>query len=372
MESTKLRDFERITQERRGNLIKSENWNNNFNRVEEVINENNETIFNNFSNISSSTVPSPALNQLEQTEESTILEQLLLIVTLLVGKLDSTSFETLNAINISDVSFDSSTGVFTFTKNNGNKITFDTALEKVPASFTLVQDEESNKVYLKIVNVDGSSTQTDVTRLLNIYSFNDSDTIHNEVDGYDVLSNVKEGSLDWTHFKQEISEKFNQDVASTAAASTAAIEAAKQAVQSASEALSNASSAATSAENAAKIIEDADKYAIMSKSYAVGSTDSRPGEDTDNAKWYYEHTKAAVSGDGVSVFIQTDEPSVSNCIWIKPLDDNIETTDFLLELSDNPDGKYFAEINGQLKTIENAVDSDSELTDGNYRFQLTQ
>ena len=108
----------------------------------------------------------------------------------------------------------------------------------------------------------------------------------------------------------------------------------------------------------------------MSKSYAVGATGSRPGEDTDNAKWYYEHAKASASGDGISVFIQAGEPSVNNCIWIKPTDENIETTDFVLEMSDDESGKYFAEIDGNLKAIENVVDSESELAPGKYNFEI--
>lgn len=37
--------------------------------------------------------------------------------------------------------------------------------------------------------------------------------------------------------------------------------------------------------------EPSSEYALLSKSYAVGGTGIRQGEDTDNAKYYYEFIK---------------------------------------------------------------------------------
>ena len=57
--------------------------------------------------------------------------------------------------------------------------------------------------------------------------------------------------------------------------------------------------------------------ATLSKSYAVGGTGTREGENTDNAKYYYEQAKTAVEGNGLSAFIQSTEPDVNNCLWFK-------------------------------------------------------
>ena len=59
---------------------------------------------------------------------------------------------------VETVHVDLTTGVITVTKKDGSKETFDTALEKVPATMALV-DEESG-TYLVITNVDGSQTKT--------------------------------------------------------------------------------------------------------------------------------------------------------------------------------------------------------------------
>lgn len=72
----------------------------------------------------------------------------------------------------------------------------------------------------------------------------------------------------------------------------------------------------------------------------------------------------------VSVFVQPEEPSVTNCIWIKPIGGASEIEDVVLNLSDNKDGTIFAEIDGNLKSIDNAVTSESELSTGKYCFDI--
>lgn len=51
-------------------------------------------------------------------------------------------------------------------------------------------------------------------------------------------------------------------------------------------------------------------YALLSKSYAVGGTGIREGEDTDNAKYYYEFTKYLIGStnlmDGVKIIYGGD------------------------------------------------------------------
>ena len=56
--------------------------------------------------------------------------------------------------------------------------------------------------------------------------------------------------------------------------------------------------------------EPSSDYALLSKSYAVGGTGIRTGEDTDNAKYYYEFIKYMMENanfmDGISVIYGGD------------------------------------------------------------------
>ena len=98
---------------------------------------------------------------------------------------------------VADVDVNLTTGVITVTKKDGTIETFDTAIEKVPAKFEIV--ETNGKYALKITNVDGTSTQTDITNLMNIYNFNSSDTVNFEVTGEGnekaVVATVKDNSI---------------------------------------------------------------------------------------------------------------------------------------------------------------------------------
>lgn len=56
--------------------------------------------------------------------------------------------------------------------------------------------------------------------------------------------------------------------------------------------------------------EQLPEYALISKSYAVGGTGIREGEDTDNAKYYYEFIKYLITNgnllDGISIIYGGD------------------------------------------------------------------
>lgn len=85
------------------------------------------------------------------------------------------------------------------------------------------------------------------------------------------------------------------DVANLIGSMNAALESAKEERRKAEE-------AATSAEEDA---EDAESFTKMSESYAVGGTGTREGEDTDNAKFYYESAKTSEEN------VKTAEETVS-------------------------------------------------------------
>ena len=70
------------------------------------------------------------------------------------------------------------------------------------------------------------------------------------------------------------------------------------------------------------------------------------------------------------VFIQAAEPVSKKCFWIKPLSEASKNEEAILELSDNTGGKYFAEIDGVSKSIDNIVEEESELQQGKYNFDI--
>lgn len=327
MEHGKLREYERITQEMRGNLIKSDNWNNNFNRVSEVIKSNNEIIESNFENIKAETVPSPIIEDLNSPDSNTIYLQLIAIAAALVGKANKTDVESSNLINFSDVDFNSDTGVFTFTRNSGEVKTIDTALEKIPATLSLV--DEDDKTYLVITNLDGSKTRTDVTKLFNIYNFADSSAIKANVDGYNVNFTIKANSITAEMLSPEIlpdlQSLFDKTKQYMQAAEVSA-NTAKQNAETSTAAKNSAETAANSAQETLSAIQNISQEvsddAKLAKSYAVGGTGTREGENTDNAKYYYEQAKAVASAGTLTVFIQSTEPDVNNCLWFKTTNTN--------------------------------------------------
>ena len=80
-------------------------------------------------------------------------------------------------------------------------------------------------------------------------------------------------------------------------ASSTATNAASSAVQSATAASGSASQAQASAAAAAKSAAGVDGINKTAQSWAVGGTNTRPGEDTDNAKYWAKQAQAVVGGD---------------------------------------------------------------------------
>ena len=228
------------------------------------------------------------------------------------------STETNNLIET--IGFTADDGKFKITTKGGKETVIDTVLEKVPASFELVT--ESGKQYLKVTNQDGTSSQTDVTALFNVYRFEDSDTIDfTESPTYTVTAIVKNNSITLDHLSLAAVSTIEGYVSAAAGSATAAAGSATEAETSANNASTFAQSAkgysessassknaaeasATAAANAAQTANSkanaANSSAITAQSYAVGGTGSRQGEDTDNAKYYYQMAKEASGKDFVT------------------------------------------------------------------------
>lgn len=211
---------------------------------------------------------------------------------------------------IKTISYTKGDGKFKITTKGGVVTEIDTDLEKIPASFELM--EIDGKTYLRITNQDGTYTQTEVTSLLNVYSFSDSDTIDfTESPKYSVTAIVKPNSITLDHLSLTAVSTLEGYVSAAAGSANSAAGSASAAETSANNASTfnqsakgyseSASESATSAGNAAIIADQranaADTSAILSQSYAKGGTGTRVGEDADNAKYYMEQAKAAAGGD---------------------------------------------------------------------------
>lgn len=311
------------------------------------------------------------------------------VITLDTTKATKTEVATL----VADVTFEESTGIITITKKNGSKITIDTQMEKIAINF----DYNPTTQQIILTLIDGTKQYIDLSALITQYEFLDSDTVAFYIDKDGKVSAiVKEGSIEEKHLEpnylakikveveksessqqaaamSEINAKASENaakasetaaktsetnakVSETAAAKSATAAAISEtnakasetsASQSAATATSEAASASQSAstaidkatiatQKATEIIgkaESAADSATKAQSYAVGGTGSREGEDSDNAKYYFEQVKdvsEAIKGGlqprGTVAF--ADLPQLADCVagWMFNISDEFTTT----------------------------------------------
>lgn len=161
---------------------------------------------------------------------------------------------------VADVSVNLTTGVITITKKDGTSTSIDTALEKVPATFALVT--EGTSVYLVVTNQDGTTTRTDVTSLLNTYTFQNGSDINfstsSSASGITVTANIADASITQaklsaalTTYLEGLESSASISANSAATSATNASNSATTANNSKTAAANSASAAATSAANAA-------------------------------------------------------------------------------------------------------------------------
>ena len=198
--------------------------------------------------------------------------------------------ETETCTLVADIGVDLATGVITVTKKDGSNTTIDTALEKVPSTFEFVEDTENDRFYLKVTNVDGTSSQTEVTNLMNQYTFSDGDIVSFVISKSGttttVTANIKNGSIGLAQLSTEV-KQYYEEIKSSVSADRAAVEADKAVVLDASQ---------TVTANTALVLsykEAAEENALLSKSYAIGNTGARVDEDTDNSMYYSNEAKYA-------------------------------------------------------------------------------
>lgn len=320
------------------------------------------------------------------------------VITLDTTKATKTEVATL----VADVTFEESTGIITITKKNGSKITIDTQMEKIAINF----DYNPTTQQIILTLIDGTKQYIDLSALITQYEFLDSDTVAFYIDKDGKVSAiVKEGSIEEKHLepnylakikvevakaessqqaaaKSEANAKASENAAkasetaaktsetnakaseTAAAKSATAAEASESnakvsetsASQSAATATSEAASASQSAstatdkaniatQKATEIIgkaESAADSATKAQSYAVGGTGSREGEDSDNAKYYFEQVKdvsEAIKGGlqprGTVAF--ADLPALADVStgWMFNISDEFTTTDDFKEGAGN-------------------------------------
>lgn len=209
---------------------------------------------------------------------------------------------------LKEVTFDSQTGVFTITRQNGTTFQINTLLEKVPVQFLL----EDNKLIL--IAEDGTRQEADLSAFIDVYTFQDSATVQFVQimsTNHTVTASVKDKSIGFEQLKDDVYQSISDDrvaaeaaaesaLASKTAAENAAAQAtakASEASQSAATALESKNTAVASAESASVSEQSAERDALMAQSYAVGGTGIRPGEDTDNAKYYAQQAGEIAGGD---------------------------------------------------------------------------
>lgn len=166
--------------------------------------------------------------------------------------------------NVKDWTMDETTGVITITKYSGEKITFDLNIEKIPVSFVLDSDG-----ILYMTTSDGTVFTANIGSMIPVLTFTDSDTIAVTSSGEGATKSysfsIKNGSVT----EDMLQPDYLADIKVETATST-------------------------------KNATDSETNAKLSKSYAVGTGgEVRPDDATENAKYYYEQTKAISGGDFV-------------------------------------------------------------------------
>lgn len=156
-------------------------------------------------------------------------------------------------------------------------------MEKIAVNFSY--NAETQQIILTLI--DGTKQYIDLTALITQYEFLDSDTVAFSIDSTGKVSAiVKEASIQEKHLQPNYLADIKVEVAKAQASQSAA-------AKSESNAKASETAAAASGSNAAA-------SATKAQSYATGGTNSRAGEDTDNAKYYSQQSARSQSAAATS------------------------------------------------------------------------
>lgn len=201
------------------------------------------------------------------------------------------------------VSFNSSTGVFTFTRENGTTVTFDTAMEKIATNWEYVNTDEHPQS-LKLTLADGTVQYISLSSFITETEFDDSTEIDFSVSNHHVTAHIKAGSITDSMLASDLMAMLEGYVQSASNSATAAAGCASNALaykNAAEAAMYTAESAKDTASAASSVAvtqaDEASRDAAASKSWAVGGTGTREGEDTNNAKYWAEQAQDSAQSD---------------------------------------------------------------------------
>lgn len=195
----------------------------------------------------------------------------------LEGKADKLTISS----HIKEVELDSSTGVFTFTRQNGTKITIDTALEKVAVNFAY--DAETQSLVLTLA--DGSTETVSLAAFITTTEFDDSDTLEWSVsaDGSKAKATIKAGSITDTMLSSALKGLLAGYVNKAAQAATAAAGSESSALSYKNAAEAAAQDAAGSKKTVGDYATAAQQAADDAKSNAAAALQSANTADTASA-----------------------------------------------------------------------------------------
>lgn len=169
--------------------------------------------------------------------------------------------------SLKNVTYNETTGLFTFTWWNGTTKTVDLNIEKIPVSFSM-----SAAGVITMTNTDGTTYTADVSTLIKLYTFNTSSDIRfNTVTDASGNKTITAFIVNGSVTEEKLQPNFLANCRAQVAEATA--------------------------------------QATKAQSYAEGGTGTRTGEDTDNAKYYYEQTQAiSPAYDGIAVISDSTAP----------------------------------------------------------------
>lgn len=169
------------------------------------------------------------------------------IITLDSTRATKTEVSTL----ISSIAFNEDTGIFTFTRKNGSTFTIDTKLEKLAINFSY--DETNERLVITLI--DGTVQYVDISSLIRLQEFVDSDTIAFTVTSKSVTARIKDNSITDEMLESNFLGQIQLSVETAANSATSARTSAENASASAATALGYAQRAETAEENSNTILE---------------------------------------------------------------------------------------------------------------------
>lgn len=164
--------------------------------------------------------------------------------------------------NIANWTMDEETGIITITRVNGDTITFDLNIEKIPVNFELTDEG-----ILIMTTDDGTQFKADIASMIPVLTFNSSSEIKVTATGTGINKTYTFSIIDNSITEDKLEANYLANIKEETAKA---------------EASSNASSEASA---------NANNYATLSKSWAIGGTGTRDDEDSNNAKYYAEQAR---------------------------------------------------------------------------------